>query len=82
MSILRLAFSLLVIFALWFRWIPRALEHLRRKYTLSGIIDKLVDKLETLERGIDERVRTRLAIKSLPEDLRLRLAKLPELVRR
>ena len=82
MSILRLGFSLLVIFALWSDWIPRALAYLRRKYTLSGIVATLVDNLERLEQSIDQATSSRLKIQSLPEDIRQRLAKLPELVRR
>jgi len=82
MSILRLAFSFLVIFALWFRWIPRFLAYLRRNFTRAGVVAVLVDDLEGLERAIDESLRTRKDIKSLPEDLRQRLVKLPELARR
>ena len=82
MSILRLAFSFLVIFALWFRWIPRILAYLRRNFTLSGVIAALIDDMETLEQAVNELARSRSAIQSLPEDIRIRLAKLPELVRR
>jgi len=82
MSILRLAFSLFVISTLWYRWIPRSFEYFRRNYTTSGLIDVLVETLERLEPAVTEFVRTRSNIKSLPEDVRQRLLKLPELVRR
>jgi len=82
MSILRLAFSFFVISALWFRWIPRSLEYFRRNYMTSGLADALLDKLEELEPVVTEFARTRSDIKSLPEDLRQRLLKLPELIRR
>jgi len=82
MSIPRLAFSFFVISALWFRWIPRSLEYVRRNYTTSGLAHALLESLERLESAVTEFARTYSNIKSLPEDLRQRLLKLPELIRR
>ena len=87
MSILRLAFSLLVIFTLWslvkYRWIPRVLAYLRRNYTASGAIAALIEEIEELELAVNKAVRTRSNLANyLPEDLQQRSAKLPGLLRR
>jgi len=87
MSILRLAFSLSVIFTLWslvkYRWIPRALAYLRRNYTASGAIASLIEDMEELEPAVNKVVHARSNLANpLPEDLRQRSAKLPGLLRR
>jgi len=87
MSIYRLAFSFLVIFTLWslvkYRWIPRVIAHLRSNYTTSGAIADLIKETEELEVKVNEAARIRLnLVNHLPEDLRQRVAKVPELVRR
>ena len=87
MSILRLAFSFLVIFGLWslvrFRWIPRFLAYLRRNYTTSGALASLIDNLEQLELEVKQTVHNRSNRPDLfPVDLQQRSAKLPDLLRR
>ena len=87
MSILRLAFSLLVIITLSslvkFRWIPRVFAYLRRNYTKSGLIASFIEDLEGLELKLNKGLRIPSnRADPLPEDLRRRSNKLPELLRR
>ena len=85
-SSLRLAFSFLVILVLvaLFKphWIPHDIRaYIYRNWTTSGTIAALTDEMEELEHLLSS-LSNVADSKSLPEDLRQRVAKLPGLLRR